>query len=156
MTLLDHTYTKTGQVVVVAVVKIRHDGGFATQQSTVGLHAAATDPVDDLLQQRRVIAAHGHVIEKEQRFGSAAQHVIDAHGHEVDTHGVVPPEALGDFQLGTHAVGTGNQNRLVVLTLEQRAFEIELEEARKASIVGHNAGLKVRCIKRGKRCIACS
>ena len=51
--------------------------------------AAGRDALDDLLQQRRIVVRHGHVVEEEQRLGPAAQGVVDAHRHQVDAHRVV-------------------------------------------------------------------
>lgn len=104
----------------------------------VGLHTTATDAIDNLFE-RRVVAAHGHVVEKEQRFGSAAQHIVDAHGYQVDTDRVMAAEPLGHFELCSHAIGARYQDRLVVLASETGALEIELEEAGKATVVAYNA-----------------
>ena len=108
---LDHADAEAGQVVIAAGVQVGHDGRFAAQQGAIGLQAAVADAFDDLLQQRRIVVRHGHVVEEEQRLGAAAEGVVHAHRHQVDADGVVAAGQLGHFQLGADAVGAADQDR---------------------------------------------
>ena len=44
---------------------------------------------------------------------TGADDVVDAHGHAVDADGVVLVHQLGQAELGAHAVGAGDQHRLL-------------------------------------------
>ena len=82
-----------------------------------------------------IVVRHGHVVEEEQRLGPAAQGVVDAHRHQVDAHRVVHARQRGHLELGAHAVGAGDQHRVLVAAGEQRAGEIELKQPGKAAVV---------------------
>ena len=56
--------------------------------------------------------AAGDVVEEKERLRPAADDVVDAHGHAVDAHGVVPVHEEGKLQLGAHAVRAGDEHRL--------------------------------------------
>ena len=75
--------------------------------------------------------AGGEIIEEEQRFGALHQHVVDAHGDQIDADGVVAVQLLGELQFGADAVGARDQHRLFVLAgqIEQRAEAAERRPA---------------------------
>ena len=52
---------------------------------------------------------------------AAADHVVHAHCHAVDTHGVVFIHKEGDFQFCAHAVGTAHQHGMF------HAFYVRIE-----------------------------
>ena len=72
----------------------------------------------------------GKIVEEKERLGAMGQHVIDAHGHQIDAYRIVTIKFDGQFELGAHAVSAGNQNRLAVAFgyLEQRAETAETAE----------------------------
>ena len=109
-------------------------GGFSADESAAGLDAALGNPRHDLGDLLRVILSAGDVIQEEQRLGAAAHHVVDAHGHRVDTDGVVLVQEHGDFQLGANAVGAGNQHRLL------HAGQIGSEQASEPADARHHPG----------------
>ena len=109
-------------------------------KSAVALDTTVGNAADDLFEQGRIILGHRHVIEKEERFGAAAQGVIDAHRHQVDSHGVVDAHQGGHLELGAHAVRTGDEHGILVTAGEQRAHEIKLEEAGKALVEFYHPG----------------
>ncbi|MPM93357.1 hypothetical protein SDC9_140494 [bioreactor metagenome] len=76
--------------------------------------------------------AAGEIIEEEQGLGALHQHIVHAHGHQVDAHGVVHIPLECQLELGAHAVGAAHQHRLLVALghLEQRA---------EAADAGHHA-----------------
>ena len=104
------------------------------------MHTTLTDPVDDLLEQWRVIVTHRHVIQEEQRFGSTAQHIVYTHCHQIDTDRIVPLKFLRDLQFRANAIGARYQNRLIILAREQWTGKIELKQTRETAIVADHAG----------------
>lgn len=136
----NHTDAKPGEIVFAAGVNVRHDCRFAAKQSAIGLHAAVTDPFDELLEPLGVVVRHGDVIEKKQRLSPAAEGVVHAHGDEIDADGIVLVAKRGDFELGADPVRAGDEHRVFVLPLEQAAGEIELKQAGKAPIELENPG----------------
>ena len=88
-------------------------GGLAANQGRAGLDAALGHAAHDLRNSLRHILAAGDIVQEEQRPCATADHIVDAHGHAVDTDGIVLVKQLGNAQLGAHAVGTGNQHRLL-------------------------------------------
>ncbi len=103
------------------------------------MQAAIADAGDDLLQERRIVVRHGHVVEEEQRLGAAAQHVVDAHGRQVDADGVVAAGELGDLEFRANAVGATHQHRVFVAAGEQPVGEIQLEQAGETAGQRHHA-----------------
>ena len=136
----DDSDTEAGQVVVARPVEVGHDGGFAAYQGRVAVDAAGADPPDDRLQQRRVVLGHGDVVEEKERLGPAADGVVHTHGHQVDAHGIVAAGHLGHLQLGPHAVGAGDEHRLLVVAGEEVPGKIEAEKARKPVVPGQYTG----------------
>ncbi len=121
--LLDCADGEAGQVVFARRVHVGHFSGFASNQRAAGQRAAARDAADHRRSGVHVQLAGGEIVQKEQRLGALHQHVVDAHADQIDADGVVPPELLGQLELGAHAVGAGDQHRLLVLArqVEQRA-----------------------------------
>ena len=103
---------ETSEIVFVLVVHARHFSGFTADQCRTGPHAAVGHAGYDLLEQSRIVLAAGDVVKEEQRFGTLSGDVVDAHGHAIDADGVVLIGHLGDHELGAHAVGAGDENRL--------------------------------------------
>ena len=111
--LVHDSHAEACQIVVIH----GHHAGMlrrlTANQGGAGLDAALSHTAYDFRNTLRHVFAAGNVIQKKQRLRAAADHVIDAHGHAVDADGIVLVQEHGDFQLGTHAVGTGNQNGLL-------------------------------------------
>ena len=114
LALLHHTDAETGDVVIFPFIHARHLGGFAAYQGTAGLLAASTDAGDHGRSGVDVQFASGIVVEEEEGLGALHDQVIDAHGHQIDAHGVVLLQVDGKAQLGAHPVGAGDQHRLLV------------------------------------------
>jgi hypothetical protein len=51
---------------------------------------------------------------KKTRLGPAAEHVVDAHRHQVDADGMVQASKLRHFQLRADAIGARNEDRVFV------------------------------------------
>jgi hypothetical protein len=56
--------------------------------------------------------ADGKIIKKKQRLGTLNDDIVDAHGHQIDAHGVVFVHHEGDLELGAHTVGGTHQHGL--------------------------------------------
>ena len=125
---------ESGEIVFVFVVHARHFGGFAADQRGTGLYTAVGHTGHDLLKQCRVVLAAGDVVKEEQRLGALGGDVVDAHGHAVDADGVVLVGQLGDHELGAHAVGAGDEDRLLV------AQGGQIEQAAEAADAADHAG----------------
>ena len=113
------TDAKTGQVVIIGI----HDAGMlrhlSTNERATRLTATLGDAAHHLGDVVASELADGDVIEKEQRLGPAGQHVVHAHGDQVDAHGIVLASHLSQGELGSHAIGPAHENGIVHL-LERR------------------------------------
>ena len=137
--LVHDAHGETGQIVLVLRHHARVLGRLAAHQRAVGLHAALGHALDDLGDLLRDVAAAGDVVQEHQRLCTGADDVVDAHGHAVDADGVVLVHDHGDLQLGAHAVGAGDQHRVLV------AGAVQLKQAAKAAqpadaVLVHGAG----------------
>ena len=68
--------------------------------------------LDDLCHVLGLDVADGNVVQEEQRLGARSQNVVDAHSNQVLAHRLVTVHDLGEHELGAHAIGTANQNRV--------------------------------------------
>ena len=112
--LFHRTHGKTGQVVFARGVHARHFRGFATNQRASGEFAALGNAADHRCGRVHIQLAAGKVVQKEQGLSALHQHVVHAHGHQVDAHGVVHIPLKREFELGAHAVGAAYQHWLFV------------------------------------------
>ena len=148
LALIHCAHGKAGQVVFILGVEAGHFGGFAAHQCAAGLHAAlghALDQIGDLFGH---ILAAGNVIQKYQRLGTGADHIVHAHGHTVDAHGVVLVHDHGNAQLGAHAVGAADQHRMGhigAVQLKQAAKAAKAADAMLVGGAGHILFHKFHC-----------
>ena len=105
-----NTHGKSGQIIVTWLVQAGHLSGFSANERTTGQLAALGDAAHHLGGNIQFQGAAGKVIEEKERLGSAHHHIVHAHGHQIDTDGVVAIAEFGYQQLGTHPVGGGNQH----------------------------------------------
>ena len=131
---------KAGQVVIARGVEVGQDGRFAAEQAQSACRQPSVIALDKLFEQLRIVLGHGHVVEEEQRLGAAAEGVVDAHRHQVDADRRMNADRDGHPELGSHAVGAGDQHRVFVLLCEQVVGEIELEQAGESPFEGEHAG----------------
>ncbi len=112
---VDDAHAEAAQVVVVGV----HDAGvlgrLAADERAARLQAALGDAAHDGRDVLGLDVADGDVVEEEQRLGARGEQVVGAHGHQVDAHGVVAAEQLGELELGAHAVGARDEHGVVHL-----------------------------------------
>ena len=88
----------------------------------------------------RVQLADGDVVEEEQRLGAGDEDVVGAHRDEIDADGAVPVQELRELELGAHAVGAADQDRIGHL-LECSRREEPAEAADVADDLGAIRGL---------------
>ncbi len=112
--LLHHADAEARQIVVGAVIHAGHFGGLAAHQGTPGLDAPFDDAGNDPLADIDIELAAGKIIQKEQRLGALHDHIVDAHGHQIDSHAVVPLRIDRQAQFGADPVGSGHQHRLAI------------------------------------------
>ena len=85
-------------------------------------------PLTIWLVKSGIVAAHGDVIEEEQRLGAGTEAVVDGHGDQVDADGRVPAGGEGQLELGADAVGRGDQHRVAVGARQQADLVVEPEQ----------------------------
>ena len=137
--LIHNAHGETGQIVLLLRHHARVLGSLAAYQRAVGLHAALSHALDDLCDLLGNVAAAGDVIQEYQRLCTGADDIVHAHSHAVDADGIVLVHDHGNFQLGAHAVGAGDQHRVLV------AGAVQLKQATKAAqtanaVLVHGAG----------------
>ena len=137
--LIHDTHGETGQIVLLLRHHARVLGSLAAHQRAVGLHAALSHTLDDLCDLLGNVAAAGDVIQEHQRLCTGADDIVHAHSHAVDADGIVLAHDHGNFQFGAHAVGAGDQHRVLV------AGAVQLKQATKAAqtanaVLVHGAG----------------
>ncbi len=103
--LLDHANAEAREVVFPLGIHAGHLGGLAADKRAAGELAALGDALHHLGRDFVVELAAGEVIEEEERLGALAQHVVHAHGDEIDAHRVMTVQREGKLQLGAEAVG---------------------------------------------------
>jgi hypothetical protein len=119
-----------------------HDRRLTTDQTAFAIDASIGDALDKLFEQSRIVFGHRHIIEEEQRFGSRAKHVVDAHGDKIDADRRMLLSKDRDFELGPNPIGPGDQNRLLVVAREKLLRKVQREQTGKASVVSHHPGGK--------------
>ncbi|MCY1215461.1 hypothetical protein D9M72_273080 [compost metagenome] len=138
--LFDRAHREAGQVVLAVGIHARHFGGFAADQRAARQFAALGDAAHHRRRRIHRKLAAAEIIQEEQRFRALHQDVVDAHGDQVDPHGVVAVPVERQAQLGAHAVGARDQHGF----LERlRHFEQAAEAADTGQHAGaHGAGRK--------------
>ncbi|MPM94062.1 hypothetical protein SDC9_141205 [bioreactor metagenome] len=110
--LVHKSHGKARQIVVVRGHDAGVLGGLAADEGAAGLDAALCHAGDDGRHLFRVVLADGDIVQKKEGLCAAADNIVDAHGHAVDTDGIVLVQQLGNAELSAHAVGSGDQHRL--------------------------------------------
>ena len=72
----------------------------------MGHDAAIADARDDRGDLFWVVLATGDVVKEEERFGAAANDIVDAHGDAVDADGVMLVHEESDLEFGANAIGS--------------------------------------------------
>ena len=111
--LIYNTHRESCQVVLILRIKARHLCCLSANQGRTGLPASLSHTLYNRGNFLRNILAAGNIIQEEQRLTTSAGHVVDTHSHTVDSHCVMLIHQKCQFQLGSHAVSTGQQSRLL-------------------------------------------
>ena len=98
--------------------------------------------LDDPFGNVHIEPACGVIIQKQKRFSTDHEHVVDAHGHQILTDAIVATVVDGQLQLGAYAIGTGHQDRGVVTG---RKFRHGGKAAQTAQHFRSSRGLGRRC-----------
>ena len=106
--------SKTCQVVFASGVHAGHLSGLTTDQCAARQLAALGNTAHYSCSGIYIQLAAGKVVKEEQWLGALHQHVVDAHGNQVDAHGVVHIPFKRQTQLGAHTIGAGDQNGFFV------------------------------------------
>ena len=130
--VVDHADAETRQIVVIGGVHVGHLRRLAADERDTGELAAFGDAFDDPIGHLFVELAGGIIIEKIERLGALHDHVVGAHGHQIDADAGVDARIDGETQLGADAVGPRNQNRPRV------AIHRQLEQAAEAAENGND------------------
>ncbi len=102
------------------------------------MHAPFDDAGNEPLADVHIELAGGKVIEKEQRFGALDDHIVDAHGHQIDAHRIVAPGVDCEAQLGADPVGSRYQHGFAIAI--ERHFDQRAEAADAAQhLAAHRA-----------------
>ena len=107
-------HAKARQIVLASGVHTGHFGSFSADQGAARELAALGNAADHGCSCIDIELAAGKIIEEKQGLSALHQDVVDAHGHQINAHGVVHAPFKSQLQLGTHAIGAADQNRLFV------------------------------------------
>ena len=109
---IDNAHGKACQIVIVRT----HDAGvlghLATHEGAAREFAAIGHTLHDLCHVLGLDLTDCHVVEEEQRLGAGSENVVYAHGNKVLAHRLVTVEQLCQHELGAHAIGARNKNRV--------------------------------------------
>ena len=128
-----HADAEARKVIFLFGIKAGHLRRFAADQRAPRLHTALGHARHDLLHALGHIFAHRNIVQKKQRLCTRAGHIVCAHGHTVDAHGIVLIHHKGELQLGAHAIRPGDEHRLL------HAGQVRLKQAAEAADAGYNA-----------------
>ncbi len=127
-------HREAGKVVVAGLIHAGHFRGFTADQGATCFAASCGNTFDHLRSDRRIELAAGKVVQEEQRFGSLHHEIVDRHGDEIDPDRIVTRGFDRDFDLGSDAVGRGDQDCIA------EAGSLEIEQAAEAADLGIRAG----------------
>jgi hypothetical protein len=91
------------------------------------LHAAFDYAGDEALGHADIKLARGKVIQKKQWFSALHDYIIDAHGDQIDAHGIVAAGVDREAKFGAYPVGTRYQHWPAIAI--QRHFDQGAETA---------------------------
>jgi len=141
--VMDDGDAETREFVITQVVMIGHDCRFPADQTALGINAPVGYSLNELFEQRRIVLGHRYIIEEEQRFGTGTEHIVDTHGHQIDSDRRMLFRSDRHLEFGPNAVGPRDQNRFFVVACEKLLGKIQSEQPGKTSVVPEHS--------RGKR-----
>jgi hypothetical protein len=126
---LDHGDGKTREVVLATGIEARKFRGFAAQQRAPGLQATLGNAGDDRGGDLDVQATAGEIVQEEDGFGTGAQDVVDAHGHQIDADGGVAAGQERELELGADAIGAGHEHGIPPAAVQREQATESAESA---------------------------
>ena len=87
--LFDHPHRETGEIVLTQWVHAGHLCRLATNECASSHFAAHRDTLNNLGGNLYIQLATGKVVEKEERFGTLHQDIVDTHPNQINTNGTV-------------------------------------------------------------------
>ena len=91
------------------------------------MHAPLDDAGDETFAHAHIEFARRKVVEKKQRFGALDDHIVDAHSHQIDPHGIVALHIDREAKFGADTVGSGHEHGLAIAI--ERHFDQGAESA---------------------------
>ncbi len=88
--------------------------GLTPDQYTARLTTTRGDTLDNRFSDIDVKLAADEVVQKKKRLGTLSDDIIHAHGHKIDTDGIVLLHHARHFELGPDAVGGRDQHRVAI------------------------------------------
>ena len=110
--------------------------GLSAEQGTAGGLAGVDETGDDLLDDVGIEVAGGEVVHEVERGGTLDGDVVDAVVDEIGTDGGVEAELGGELELGTDAVGSGDEDGV------GEALGVEGEGAVEATDLGEDLAVE--------------
>ena len=129
---LHGAHREAGQIVVARGIHARHFGGLAADQGAAYFLTGLSDAGDDGAARRHIELSGREIVEEEEGFGALDHQIVDAHGHQIDADALMAAAGDGNFELGAHPVGGGNQDRI----FEARRLQVEKRAKAAESCVG--------------------
>ena len=83
-----------------------------TDQRCLGLYTAFCNTFYDLSDLLRIVFTAGNVVQEKQRFAACTCNIIHAHGHGINSDGIMLVHNHGYLNLGSASICSGNQSRL--------------------------------------------
>ena len=125
---------ETSNVIFTFGIEACHFSSFAANQSATGFFTSICNTFNDVSNFLRINFIYSNVVKEEQRFCALYQNIVNAHSNCVLTNGVVFVSHESQFQFGTNAVSTRNQNGFFIFS------NVQSEQTAKATQVTDNFG----------------
>ena len=129
-----NTNAETSDVIFTFGIEACHFSSFAANQSATGFFTSICNTFNDVSNFLRINFIYSNIVKEEQRFCTLYQNIVNAHSNCVLTNGIVFVSHESQFQFGTNAVSTGNQNGFFIFS------NVQSEQTAKATQVTDNFG----------------
>src|SRR5699024_3651294 len=116
---IHRTDAETSEIIMMFVIHIRHLCGLSADQGTLGLYTSIRNALNDLFDHLWMVLANGDVIQEEHRQCALYEHIVDTHGHRIDTDRIVFVRLKGDHQLRADTICTTDEHRLLKAVFRQ-------------------------------------